>query len=191
MEFVSNLDGPVRFSSRCYGRLLSGRRHARPCGGWRLEFDPAELERRSNPWLAPHQTRTFTVNGTPLTGQFFFDPSGLVIPACYSSSANTRNTGGMPCNNLWHVVAKRFPRSTPNESRSFVGGEDESRWRACTTALPGGVFQRAESHTMAATSELRSYLSVAGSNYLHLRPANRPVSSQAGVLEKRKDQNEA
>ena len=36
------------------------------------------------------------MNGTPLTGQFFFDPSGLVIPACYSSSAIPGTPGGCP-----------------------------------------------------------------------------------------------
>ena len=46
--------------------------------------------------LDPHQVQTFTVNGTPISGHFFFNPSGLNIPACYSSSAPPGTAGGCP-----------------------------------------------------------------------------------------------
>ncbi|MGD0132095.1 MAG: TonB-dependent receptor [Bryobacteraceae bacterium] len=44
----------------------------------------------------PHQEETITVNGTPLTGHFFFNPSGLSLPACYSSSQAPGTPGGCP-----------------------------------------------------------------------------------------------
>jgi hypothetical protein len=50
----------------------------------------------SSPILDPHQVQTFTVNGTPISGHFFFNPSGLNIPACYSSSAPPGTPGGCP-----------------------------------------------------------------------------------------------
>ena len=46
--------------------------------------------------LDPHQVQTFTVNGTPITGHFFINPSGLAIPACYFSSAPPGTPGGCP-----------------------------------------------------------------------------------------------
>jgi hypothetical protein len=35
--------------------------------------------------LDPHPVRTFTVNGTPITGHFAFDPTDLVVPPCYTN----------------------------------------------------------------------------------------------------------
>jgi hypothetical protein len=46
--------------------------------------------------LDPHQVQTFTVSGTPLTGHFFFNPSGLYLPDCFSSSAPPGTPGGCP-----------------------------------------------------------------------------------------------
>jgi len=46
--------------------------------------------------LDPHGMQTFTVNGTPLTGHFFFNPSGLYLPACFSSSQPPGTPGGCP-----------------------------------------------------------------------------------------------
>ena len=46
--------------------------------------------------LDPHQVQTFTVNGAPLTGHFFFNPSGLYLPACFSSSQPPGTPGGCP-----------------------------------------------------------------------------------------------
>ena len=46
--------------------------------------------------LDPHQVRTFTVNGSPITGHFAFDPTGLSTPACYASSAPPGTPGGCP-----------------------------------------------------------------------------------------------
>jgi hypothetical protein len=44
----------------------------------------------------PHQVQTITVNGTPITGHFFFNPSGLSVPDCYFSSAPPGTPGGCP-----------------------------------------------------------------------------------------------
>jgi len=46
--------------------------------------------------LDPHQVQTFTVNGSPITGHFAFDPTGLSTPACYASSAPPGTPGGCP-----------------------------------------------------------------------------------------------
>ena len=46
--------------------------------------------------LDPHQEQTIMVNGTPLTGHFFFNPSGLNLPACFSSSQAPGTPGGCP-----------------------------------------------------------------------------------------------
>jgi hypothetical protein len=46
--------------------------------------------------LDPHKVQTFTVAGTPLTGHFAFDPSGLSFPACFNSSAAPGTPGGCP-----------------------------------------------------------------------------------------------
>ena len=46
--------------------------------------------------LDPHQVQTFTVSGAPLTGHFFFNPSGLYLPDCFSSSAPPGTPGGCP-----------------------------------------------------------------------------------------------
>ncbi len=42
----------------------------------------------------PSQVQTYRVNGTEVTGHFFINPSGLYIPACYSSSAAPGTPGG-------------------------------------------------------------------------------------------------
>jgi len=39
--------------------------------------------------LDPHQVRTFTVDGTPITGHFAFNPTDLVEPACYTSATQS------------------------------------------------------------------------------------------------------
>ncbi|HUO31833.1 MAG TPA: TonB-dependent receptor [Bryobacteraceae bacterium] len=42
----------------------------------------------------PHGQETLMVDGTPITGHFFFNPSGLYLPACFSSSAPPGTPGG-------------------------------------------------------------------------------------------------
>ena len=44
----------------------------------------------------PHNEETLVVDGTPITGHFFFNPSGLSLPACFSSSAPPGTPGGCP-----------------------------------------------------------------------------------------------
>jgi hypothetical protein len=44
----------------------------------------------------PRQEQTITVNGSAITGHFFFNPSGLYLPACFSSSAAPGTRGGCP-----------------------------------------------------------------------------------------------
>jgi hypothetical protein len=44
----------------------------------------------------PRQEQTLTVNGSTITGHYFFNPSGLYLPACYSSSAPPGTPGGCP-----------------------------------------------------------------------------------------------
>jgi hypothetical protein len=44
----------------------------------------------------PHQVQTLNVDGTPVTGHYFFNPSGLSTPACYNSSAPPGTPGGCP-----------------------------------------------------------------------------------------------
>lgn len=46
--------------------------------------------------LDPHPVQTFNVGGTPITGHFLFDPSGLSVPVCYSSVAPPATPGGCP-----------------------------------------------------------------------------------------------
>jgi hypothetical protein len=48
--------------------------------------------------LDPHQVQTFTVNGAPLTGHFFFNPSGLYLPDCFSGAVSQPpgTPGGCP-----------------------------------------------------------------------------------------------
>ncbi len=44
----------------------------------------------------PRQEQTLTVNGSPITGHFFINPSGLYVPACFSNSAPPGTPGGCP-----------------------------------------------------------------------------------------------
>jgi hypothetical protein len=44
----------------------------------------------------PRQEQTITINGSTITGHFFFNPSGLYLPACFSSSAPPGTPGGCP-----------------------------------------------------------------------------------------------
>jgi hypothetical protein len=44
----------------------------------------------------PAQVQSFVVNGQAITGHFFFNPSGFVIPACFASSAPPGTPGGCP-----------------------------------------------------------------------------------------------
>jgi hypothetical protein len=44
----------------------------------------------------PHQEQTLVVNGAPITGHFFFNPSGLNVPDCFSSSQPPGTPGGCP-----------------------------------------------------------------------------------------------
>ena len=46
--------------------------------------------------LDPHQVQTFTFNGRTLTGRFFFNPTPLSTPACYTSTAAPGTPGGCP-----------------------------------------------------------------------------------------------
>ncbi len=46
--------------------------------------------------LDPHRVQTFTVNGSPITGHFAFDPTGLSIPACYAEAPGTLSTCPAP-----------------------------------------------------------------------------------------------
>ena len=52
--------------------------------------------------LNPHQVQTFTVNGTPLTGHFFFNPSGLYLPRA-SPVHSRRDAGRMSNRDLWNL----------------------------------------------------------------------------------------
>jgi hypothetical protein len=38
--------------------------------------------------LDPHQVQTFTVNGSPITGHFAFNPTDLVMPACFTPTTS-------------------------------------------------------------------------------------------------------
>ena len=44
----------------------------------------------------PRLEQTLMVNGTPITGHFFFNPSGLYVPACFASSQPPGTAGGCP-----------------------------------------------------------------------------------------------
>lgn len=44
----------------------------------------------------PRQEQTLSVDGSTVTGHFFFNPSGLYLPACFSSSAAPGTPGGCP-----------------------------------------------------------------------------------------------
>jgi hypothetical protein len=44
----------------------------------------------------PRQEQTLTIDGNTITGHFFFNPSGLYLPACYASSAPPGTPGGCP-----------------------------------------------------------------------------------------------
>jgi len=46
--------------------------------------------------LDPHAVQTINVQGTPVTGHFIFNPSGLSFPACFNSSAPPGTPGGCP-----------------------------------------------------------------------------------------------
>jgi hypothetical protein len=46
--------------------------------------------------LDPHKLQTINVDGTPLTGHFAFNPSGLSFPDCFNSSAPPGTAGGCP-----------------------------------------------------------------------------------------------
>jgi hypothetical protein len=46
--------------------------------------------------LDPHTVQTIDVAGTPVTGHFIFNPSGLSFPACFNSSAPPGTPGGCP-----------------------------------------------------------------------------------------------
>jgi len=46
--------------------------------------------------LDPHAVRTFVVNGTPVTGNFAFDPTGLSTPACYALPGPPGTATGCP-----------------------------------------------------------------------------------------------
>jgi hypothetical protein len=46
--------------------------------------------------LDPHKVQTINVDGTPVTGHFIFNPSGLSYPACFNSSAPPGTPGGCP-----------------------------------------------------------------------------------------------
>jgi len=46
--------------------------------------------------LDPHAVQTIDVAGTPVTGHFIFNPSGLSFPACFNSSAPPGTPGGCP-----------------------------------------------------------------------------------------------
>ena len=50
----------------------------------------------SQQMLDPHGVETYTVNGRQVTGHFFFDPSGFVVPACFHSSVPPGTPGGCP-----------------------------------------------------------------------------------------------
>lgn len=62
--------------------------------------------------LDPHKVRTITIAGVPnalgmpttLTGNFIFDPSGLVVPACYPTAFNSTPP---PCPNLTYGTLPR------------------------------------------------------------------------------------
>jgi len=44
----------------------------------------------------PRQEQTLTIAGSTVTGHYFFNPSGLYLPACFSSSAPPGTPGGCP-----------------------------------------------------------------------------------------------
>jgi len=46
--------------------------------------------------LDPHAVQTINVDGTPVTGHFIFNPSGLSFPACFNSSAPPATSRGCP-----------------------------------------------------------------------------------------------
>jgi hypothetical protein len=46
--------------------------------------------------LDPHAVQTINVDGTPVTGHFIFNPSGLSFPACFNSSAPPATSSGCP-----------------------------------------------------------------------------------------------
>lgn len=46
--------------------------------------------------LDPHTVQTINVDGTPVTGHFIFNPSGLSFPACFNSNAPPATPSGCP-----------------------------------------------------------------------------------------------
>jgi hypothetical protein len=50
----------------------------------------------SEQMLDPRNVSTYTFNGRTVTGRFFFDPTPLFTPACYTSTAAPGTPGGCP-----------------------------------------------------------------------------------------------
>jgi len=56
----------------------------------------------------PSQVQTFTVNGSPVSGHFFFNPSSLYTPACYASYAPPGTPGGCPAPTYGNLARNFF-----------------------------------------------------------------------------------
>jgi outer membrane receptor protein involved in Fe transport len=58
--------------------------------------------------LSPFKSQTFIVNGNKRTGHFFFDPSNLYTPSCFSSTAIPGTPGGCPAPTYGNLQRNTF-----------------------------------------------------------------------------------
>jgi hypothetical protein len=133
--------------------------------------------------LDPHQVQTFTVNGTPITGHFFFNPSGLTIPACYSSSAPPGTPGGCPAPTYGTLGRNAFRGPDRVNFRSRARETHEPARRTSTLGFPRGILQCPEPHRMAvAALHHPDLVAAAGPGHIYLRSANRATRAKACLL---------
>jgi hypothetical protein len=97
--------------------------------------------------LDAHQTRTYTVNGTPLTGSFFFNPTPMYLPGCFSSSCPTPTFGTLQRNAVrgpgyWNMdlalgkEVQLFERAKLLFRAEFFNIFNHTEWQLPVTSTP-------------------------------------------------------
>ena len=122
------------------------------------------------------------MNGTPMTGHYFFNPSGLSLPACFFSSQAPGTPGGCPAATYGTLGRNAF--RGPDLVNFDLALEKRTNLTETVQLNFRAEFFNVLNHTewQPPTSTHAHQFDVAGTNHVDVQSAHRPACAAASIL---------
>ena len=178
----SDLHRSVRLAMGRQRGVISRRGHTRTVRRRRPKPGTAKLVRRGRPESGSSRDADIHRQRNAVDRPLLLQSQRLVPARLLLQFATARDAGRVSNRDLRQFRPQCLPRSRLDQFRSGAGETHQSD-RASATELPGGIFQRAESHGMGnAYYNAVHRFAALGPDYVHLQSAHRPTRPPACIL---------